>query len=173
MAVFLYLSLPRHFGINRTFREIGARTAYLIGDYHGDFSDSRKAIQGADLVSAFFPYDWDVADPARELVGGIQQVYYATTTGTPGAGKNYLVLPPGATAPEGYIPLKRDGRGSAWVKNEEQWNADRYHPPTTVYRSPLYDISRETSFYFKGVPAHNYDVNLGTFPLIWRIFPGF
>ena len=66
-----------------------------------------------------------------------------------------------------------DETGSAWVRDRDEWDADRYHPPATGYRSRLYKISRETSFYFKGVPAHNYDVNLGSFPLIWRIFPGF
>lgn len=172
-AVFLYLSLPRHFEINRTFRHIGASTAYLIGDYRGSFADERKAIQGADLVSAFFPYDWDVEDPARELVGGQQQIYYATTSGEPAAGTNYLVLPAGDPAPEDFTLLKRDATGSAWVRDRERWDADRYHPPSTGYRSRLYRISRETSFYFIGVPAHNYDVNLGSFPLIWRIFPAF
>jgi len=172
-AAFLYLSLPQYFEINRTFRDIGARTAYLIGDYRGNFADYRKAIQGADLVSAFFPNEWDVEDPARELVGGEQQVYYARTAGQPAADTDYLVLPAGVPAPEEFTLLKSDATGSAWVRDRDRWDADRYQPPATGYRSRLYKISRETSFYFKGVPAHNYDVNLGSFPLIWRIFPAF
>jgi hypothetical protein len=172
-AVLLYLSLPQHFRINRTFRDIGARTTYLIGNYRGNFADHRKAIQGADLVSAFFRNDWDVADPARELVGGPQQVYYARTSGQPAADTNYLVLPPADSAPADFTLLKRTATGSAWVRDKARWDAVRQHPPSTGYRSRLYQISREDSFNFKGVPAHNYDVNLGSFPLIWRIFPGF
>lgn len=172
-AGMLWLSLPQHFEINRTFRDIGSRTVYLIGDYRGDFDAYRQAIKGAGLVGTFFPYDWDVEDPAQELVGGSQQVYYARTTGKPAADANYLILPPGDSAPGEFTLLKSDATGSAWTRDSDRWSADRYHPPATGYRSRLYQISRETSFYFKGVPAHNYDVNLGKFPLLWRVFPGF
>jgi len=172
-AVFLYLSLPQHFSINRTFRAIGTRTTYLIGDYRGDFTEYRKSILGTSLFSAFFPYEWNVDDPARELVGGYQQLYYARHDGKPDADTNYLVLPAGGTPAPGFNPVRYDTKGSAWVRSSTIWDADRYHPPSTAYRSRLYTISRETSFYFKGIPANNYDVNLGSFPLLWRIFPGY
>ena len=172
-VVFIRLSLPNHLEINRTFRHIGSKTAYLVGDYQGDFADYRTSIRSSGLMTAFFHSDWDIRDPARELVGGFQQLYYARTSGLPGGDINYLVLAAGDAAPEGFTLLKSDKTGSAWVRNVDEWTTDRLNPPATGYRSPLYAISRETSFYFMGIPARNYDVNLASFPLIWRIFPGY
>jgi hypothetical protein len=170
-AVMLWLSLPQHFGINRLFRDIGTRTAYLIGDYLGDYHGYRSAMQGTSLIENFFPYEWNVPDAAREVVGGYQLVYYAQTSGTPAPGTNYLLLPQDASAPNGFTLLKRDQRGSAWVRDRARWDQDRYHPASTEYRSWLYRISRETSFFFLGTPAHNYDIDLSKVPLLWRIFP--
>jgi hypothetical protein len=169
----LWLSLPQHFEINRIFRDIGSRTAYLIGDYQRDFSAYRQSMQGTSLIDSFFPYEWNIKDPARELVGGYQLIYYANTSGQPAANTNYLMLPAGSVPPDGYTLLKSDARGSAWVRDRMRWDADRYQPATTEYRSWLYEISRETSFYFTGIPARNYDIDLGSLPLLWRIFPGY
>ena len=172
-ALFIWLSLPQHFEISRTFRDIGSRTTYLVGNYQGDFDAYREAILGTGSLYAFFSPEWKVADPATELVGGDQLLYYARHTGQPAADTNYLVLPAGSTPPHEFKLLDSDETTSSWVKDTAQWDADRYHPPATGYRSRRYEISRETSFYFMGVPAHNYDVNLGSVPLLWRIFPDY
>lgn len=171
-VLFIWLSLPQHFEISRVFRDIGSSTTYLVGNYQGNFDAYRQAILGAGSLNAFFAPEWKVADTATELVGGYQQLYYARHTGQPAADTNYLVLSAGSAAPDGFSLLDSDATTSSWVKDPAQWDADRYHPPGTGYRSQLYEISRETSFYFLGIPAHNYDVNLGSFPLLWRIFPG-
>lgn len=172
-VLFIWLSLPQHHDINRTFRDIGSRTDYLVGDYRGDFAAYREAILGAGNLNAFFRPEWKVTDPARELVGGYQQLYYARHEDPPAADTTYLVLPAGATPPAGFEQVADTATGSAWVRSTAAWEADRYHPPATGFRSPLYAISRETSFYFMGIPAGNYDINLATFPLLWRIFPGY
>ena len=171
-ALFIWLSLPQQFEINRTFRDIGSRTSYLIGDYTGDFDARRQAILGAGNLHAFFSPEWDVPDPARELVGGYQQLFYARHDNPPDADADYLVLPAGATAPEGYEQVGTTATGTAWVSGSAAWDADRFDPPAAGYRSRLFAISRETSFYFIGIPAHNYDVNMSSIPLLWRIFQG-
>jgi hypothetical protein len=169
-AVFVWLSLPQHFEINRTYRDIGSRTAYLIGDYRGDFDAYREAILGARNLHAFFGAEAETPDPGKELIGGFQQLYYARHTDQPASDTNYLVLPAHGTAPPGFEQVGTTSSGSAWVRDRAVWHADRYNPPATGFRSPLYAISRETSFFFMGIPAGNYDFNLSSLPLVWRLF---
>ena len=103
-----------------------------------------------------------------ELVGGYQLMDYANTGDA--ENRNYLIKPADTQVPAGYTSVYKDDTGAVYVKDMAQWNAVRYNPPTTDYRSGLYVIPRETLFPYKGVPAGNYNLNLGSLPLIWRLF---
>lgn len=169
-AIFIWLSLPQHFEINRVYRGIGQRTEYNIGDYSGSYAGYRKAIASSDLISSLFANDWNVADSSIELIGGAQLIYYAHTSKHPDQAINYLFLSPGTVPPSGFSLVTESKSGSTFIRNRSIWDADRYNPVGAGFRSTLYKISDETLFPYKGVPANNYDVDMASFPLIWRLF---
>ena len=166
----LWLSLPKHFQVTTTYSDIGKRMEYQIGKYNGDYPSYRQSIAGTNLFSNYFRADWDVDDPATELVGGDQLLYYASHGKSPGQVIDYMIQPANAAPPAGFTLLARESAGSAWVRDTTILEKDRHNPPPTGYRSDLYDISPETLFFYKGVPAHNYSINLSSLPLLWRLF---
>lgn len=168
----LWLSLPEHFHISKTYSGIGERMDYRIGNYNGDYAAYREAIAGVNLISTIFRNDWEIEDPAKELSFGGQILYYASREKLPGQVIDYLVLPAGAPPPSGFTQLASELEGSTWTRDIAILEADRFNPPPTDYRSSLYDISPETLFAYKGVPAHNYNISLSALPLLWRLFSG-
>jgi hypothetical protein len=168
--VCVWLSLPQDFHISRTFTGIGERMAFQIGDYHGDYPAYRQAIAGSELLYTLFRPDWEVDDPAQELVGDNHLLYYASQEKMPGQTIDYRVLPPDAAPPDSFVRIAADDTGSVWVRDLAILEADRSNPPPTGYRSLLYDIQPDTLFPYRGVPVRNYDFNIGGLPLIRRLF---
>ena len=167
----IWLALPKHFDINRTFREIGNSMEYRIGNYHGTFTEYRKAILGIPLITRLFRKNWEVADTSKELVGGGHILYY-TGLKIPEAknGINYIIQPHGAGAPAGFTRYSENEHGIIFIRDLEQWKKTRFNPPPVNFRSDLYDIPRESLYPFKGIPAKNYNLNLGTLPVLWKLF---
>lgn len=166
----LWLSLPRHFEINRTYHDLGDEIQFLIGDLQGNYSDYRHAIAGAALLPRLFPTGWTLADPATELVGGSQLLYYAHGKQDPGPRINYLIQAEDALPPDAFALIGKDMGGAVYVKNKARWAAARHNPPATGYRSQVYDIPAETLFVHKGVPAGSYNFDLASLPGLWRLF---
>jgi hypothetical protein len=166
----LWFSLPEHFQVTKTYSDIGKRMEYRIGEYNGDYTSYRQSLAGTRLFSHYFRADWDVDDPAKELVGGDQLLYYASRRKSSNQVIDYMIQPANAEPPADFTLLARESTGSAWVRDSMILEKDRHNPPPTGYRSRLYDISPETLFFYKGVPAHNYSINLGSLPLLWRLF---
>jgi hypothetical protein len=170
-AAAFFMSLPRHFDIDRTMRQIGKATAYRIGDYGGQhFTDHRATHEGQALLQHLFAPDWDVADPSAELVGGLHLTYYASQDVEPGFATTYVVQSTSAPPPSGFSKVGEDDTGAVYVRDVELWHRDRFHPRRTDYRNRLYDIPRTTLFPYWGIPAKKYTLNLGSMPLLWRVF---
>jgi hypothetical protein len=166
-----FVSLPRHFEIDRTMRWIGNATAYHIGNYGSPhFAGHRESYDGQDLLKQLFPADWEVQDPSDELVGGLQLIYYASQSVESGTVTNYIVQPRSEPPPSGFLGLGEDETGVVYVRDVDRWQRDRFQPRRTDYRSWLYEIPRETMSGIWGVRAGNYTINLGTLPGIWRLF---
>lgn len=165
-ALFLWLSLPQHFEINRVYRGIGQRTEYRIGNYNGSYAMYRNAIIGSRTIFSLFPYDWDVADSSTELTGNPMLIYYAHASKPADQAINYLFLSPGSEPPQEFSLIASNKFGSSFVRKLSIWNSDRYNPIGAGFRSPLYDIENETLFYYKGVPAKNYNIDITSLPLL-------
>jgi hypothetical protein len=170
-AAAFFLSLPTHFEIDRTMRRIGNSTAYHIGDYGGPrFASHRESYDEQKLLQQLFAPDWGVADPSAELVGGQQLIYYASQAVEPGPGTNYVVQLRLEPPPSGFSKLGEAETGAVYIRDLDRWQRDRFQPRRTDYRSPLYEIARETLSSIWGIRAGNYTINLGTLPGIWRLF---
>ena len=168
-AVCLVLSLPRSFEVLRAYRVIGSSISFAIGSYEGDYSSYRSAIEARTLIFDLFPAEWDVRDPAIEFVGApTSMMRYSFVRD--GGDVNYVVQPPAEKIPAGFTRVAGDERGSVSVRDTARWRRERFSPPRTDYRSPVYDIPRETLFEFVGRPARNYDVNLRRLPFLGRLF---
>jgi hypothetical protein len=157
-VVALWLSLPRHFEINRTVRAIGQKTAFLVGDYSTDF---QTQVGRAHLLFKFIPPDWEVPDATTELVSGYGSIiYYATRPKTLNMPINYIVQSLGDPAPLGSTRVAADKVAALYVKDVQQWHRDRFRRLQTDYRSPLYDIPRTTLFQHWGAPQGKYTIDL-------------
>jgi len=165
----LVLSSPRQFEIDRTIRRIGSRMVYRIGGYGSqDFTMHRESYSGRQLLNALFPADWDVSDPAWELIGGLEFVHYAATKIT--ATTNYIIQGPSEVPPLGFSKIAENEIGAAYVRDPVQWQRDRSHPSRTDYRSLLYEIPREGMSSLWGIRAGNYTIDLARLPGLWRLF---
>lgn len=164
MGIFAFwLSLPRHFEINRTVRGIGQKTACLVGDYENDY---RSLAKHKPLFFRLIPPDWEVKDPSKELVSGyLSLIYYSTRPKSGEIPINYIIQSPDNPAPIGLTRVASDKDAVLYVKNPEEWHRDRTEPPRTDYRSPLYDIPRKTLFRYWGVPLGNYSIDFRSLPL--------
>jgi hypothetical protein len=152
------LSLPRHFEINRTVRAIGQKTAILVGDYDTDYLTQ---VEHWELFFGLVPPDWEVEDPARELVSGYASlIYYSTRPKSPYASINYVVQAVGEPEPTGFTRIAADKGAAVYVKDQQEWEDDRFQPLRTDYRSPLYDIPRSTLFFYRGIPPGHILIDL-------------
>ncbi len=157
-VVAFWMSLPRHFEINRTVRPIGQRTAFLVGDYNTAY---REQVRHAKLLFKLIPPDWEVKDPAKELVSGYCSIiYYSTRPKTPNTPINYVVQPLGNIAPHGFTKIVDDETVALYVRDLQQWNRDRFRHLRTDYRSVFYDIPRTTLFRHWGIPQMQYSIDL-------------
>jgi hypothetical protein len=143
--------------------------SFAIGSYDGDYASYRSAIEARTLIFGLFPADWDVRDPANQFVGAPTSMMRYSFIGG-GADVNYVVQPSAEEVPAGFKRVAGDERGAAYVRDTARWRRERFSPPRTDYRSPVYDIPRETLFEFVGRPARNYDVNLRKLPVVGRLF---
>jgi len=80
------------------------------------------------------------------------------------------VLPRNASGPTDWHLVAADEGGAVWVRDPAQWAADLLSPPPTEFGAPLYAIPDQVLFRWLGIPAGEYDINLGTLPVIWRLF---
>jgi hypothetical protein len=154
----LWLSLPRHFELNRTLRSIGQRTELRIGDYETEY---RSLVSRFRLLFRLIPPDWEVEDPNVELVSGYASlIYYATRQKSAGVQINYIVQPLEDPAPPGFTQAATDDVAALYVRDKQQWLRDRYQSLRTDFRSTLYDIPRSVLFRHWGVPRGEYTIDL-------------
>jgi hypothetical protein len=167
----LWASLPRHFIVDRTTREIGRTTLYRIGNYGGKYADHRTAIERQPLLFSLFAPDWEVRDPSHELIGSpLGIIHYSVRPAGSGSDINYIVQPVADPPPAGFTRVAEDGAGVVYVKDLERWRRDRFRSLRTDFRSPIYDIPRETLFRHWGVRMKTYTINLASYPMLWRLF---
>jgi hypothetical protein len=88
------------------------------------------------------------------------QIHYANRTAKADREANYWVRPAGEAAPEGFARIIGNDTATLYVRDFARWEHDRTHPPPVKFRSPIYEIPRETLFKQWGVPAGNYDLDL-------------
>ena len=160
-AFSLWISLPQVLNVNRTWKEIGHKTLFKLGNYRGSYPDYRKTINNQELLVSLFRPDWEVDDPSKELVGspGVH-LYYSSKVATPESEVNYLVQSISEPAPLGFTLVDKNKEGAVFVRDMEMWNHDRFQDLRTDFASSLYQISPETMHKFLGVPAKNYTINL-------------
>lgn len=175
-VVAFWLSLPRSFEINRTVRPIGQKTAILVGDYDTDF---RTQVKHAELFFNLIPPDWEVEDPAKELVSGYASIiYYSTRPKPPCTEIHYIVQSIGDPKPTGFTKIAADEEAAIYVKDLKEWEGDRFQELCTDYRSPLYDIPNTTLFFYRGIPEGDILIDLrrvagDTKRFVQRIFSNF
>jgi hypothetical protein len=170
-ALSLVLSLPRSTAMERSTRAIGQVTEIRVGNLNGEWPAYRAALDARRGVGQFFPREWDEADPARERVGGLLGVlYYSSRTRAGADSINYVIQSAGAAPPPGFSSVGVDRGLAAFVRDTASWRHDRETPPTTRFRSALYDIPRSTLHRFIGIKAHAYQIDLARLPLLWRFF---
>jgi hypothetical protein len=154
----LWMSLPRHFEINRTVRLIGQKTTCLIGDYDSDY---QTQVKHAKFFFQLLPPDWEVKDPTKELVSGYCSIiYYSTRPKILDIPINYIFQPLDYQPPSGFTKIAEDKTATLYVKDLEEWHHDRFRPLRADYRSLLYDIPRTTLFRYWGTPKGEYSIDL-------------
>ncbi|MGN6733950.1 MAG: hypothetical protein ACTHMB_18560, partial [Candidatus Binatia bacterium] len=155
--VSLWLSLPRHFEINRTHREIGYATVYRVGDYRIDY----RKINHANLLLKLLSPDWDVKNPSRELVASPYTIiFYASKTKNSQSKINYIVQLLSEPPPSDFTRIAEDGVAGLYIRDFQQWHKDRFGTFKTNYQSRLYYIPRTTLFPHWGVREGNYSVDV-------------
>ena len=173
-AVALWLSLPRTFAVDRSIRAIGRQTVWRVGDYDGAYQDYRAAFRHKNLLDTLFlPFNLN-PDPSRNRLGTPwAQIHYSRRPAVPDSLTNYLGQPRTDPAPAGFTQVAGDSAVAVYVRDQARWLRDRSSPPTTVFRSPLYDIPRETLFSFWGRRAGGQylDVKAVLFRLMGRPAP--
>lgn len=170
-AVSLWLSLPRRFGVDRTARQVGCRTAYLAGgDYMESWAAHRATQRARRGLEMLFNVE-ESAFPERDLwlaPGPIH--YYAAQCRTDPATAQYVVLPETSPAPRGAVRVAGNEEISVYVRDTTAWQRDLHNPPPTDWRSPLFATRRETLHRSVGAARGNYDVDMSKVPLLWRFF---
>jgi len=166
----LWISLPKEFAFDRMPRRIGCETAYLVGDYGGNWQEHRAALMGGYAVSALFEGDGG-AHPERELLlTPPVLIYYATRCNANPAQAQYIVQPVGWRAPEGAVPVHGDAQANVFVRDIARWREERLRPPPTDWPSAIYAIPRTTLHRHLGVPAGAYQIDLRRVPVLGRLF---
>jgi hypothetical protein len=156
-GVSLWLSLPRHFEINRIHREIGQATDYRVAEYSIDY----RKINHADLMLKLVSPDWDVKDPFQELVASPYTIiFYALKPKDSHSNINYIVQLLREPPPSGFTKIADDGVAGLYVRDLQQWQKDRFRSLRTDYQSKLYYIPRTTLFPHWGVREGKYSVDL-------------
>ena len=156
-GVSLWLSLPRHFEINRIHREIGQATDYRVADYSIDY----RKINHANLMLKLVSPDWDVKDPSQELVASAYTIiFYALKPKDSHSNINYVVQLLREPPPPGFEKIADDGVAGLYVRDLQQWQKDRFRSLRTDYQSKLYYIPRTTLFPHWGVREGKYSVDL-------------
>ncbi len=166
----LWFSLPKTFTINRTVRELGEKTAFLVGDYYTNY---REQVSHPELLFKLIPPDWKVKDPKSELISSPASIiYYSTRQKPQNAQINYVVQPLANQVPNGFSKIADDGIAAIYVKDVRKWFLDRYRPLQTDYRSMLYDIPRATLFRHWGSHQGQYTVDFGQIRLLkeWGMY---
>jgi hypothetical protein len=170
--VCLVASLPASFAVDRSVRDLGRVTRFDIGDYEGDYAGYRAAFAQKGLLEALFLPHWQAEDPGAERVGSPwPQVHYASRTAKVGHEGNYWVRPAGEPTPEGFSRIAGNDTATLYVRDFARWEHDRTHPPPVEFRSPVYEIPRETLFKQWGVPAGNYDLDLRALAEMLHLLP--
>ncbi|MCA9968865.1 MAG: hypothetical protein KC425_01555 [Anaerolineales bacterium] len=154
----LWLSLPHSGALFRVTRDIGSRTLFLVGD---PAAGLRGVVAESNVMAAVVRFDWDVPDPAVELVGSpLGVVYYADRRGPVTAAHDYVVLPAGEAPPPGWQAFNETAGVVLYVRDTAVAERDRYQALAVDYRSPLYDIPRATLFRHWGEPQQQYDLDV-------------
>ena len=140
----------------------------LFGTYGSDDrAEHAKAVRTAIVLDSLFPTPWWTADPASEMVAQWQIPFYASASPESAA---IVFHPAGAPPVQGLIPLGTVDDVSVSVQSRAEWQRVRTETPRTPFTSRWLHIPRETLFEAIGVPAGNYDIDLGSLPVLWRLF---
>ncbi|MGD8278970.1 MAG: hypothetical protein PVH00_13125, partial [Gemmatimonadota bacterium] len=167
----IVLAVPPRYEIYRTPRRIGQETAFRIGNTLGSYAEFREAQRHNFILSSFFPSEVEGRDPAKRFVIAPDVLAYYADRYTPAiADANYVAQFASAPPPPGFAMVAEREGLAAFVRDTVRWREEQREAPTTQFRSPLYTLSRTTMHRYLGVPAHDYDFNLGTLPFVWRFF---
>lgn len=167
VAVAVLLVLPPRAEVPRVFRSLGERTAITVGEYGSDsWNEHVAALRIFGVIGSFLQFDLVEGDPDTELITQLQLPYYARAEP---AEADFLFHPAGADPP-GWIPLGEADGVVVAVRSLEEWRRARAVVPSTEFQSRWLRIPRETLFAFVGVPRGNYDLDLASLPVLWRLF---
>lgn len=172
-VVGLALSLPWHYHVDRSSRELGSRFAFEVGQYGYETSpaEHRAALDSRGAVFQLFPATWDVPDASVRRVGAaLPFLHYSWRSGSALQHADYAIVPESEQAPGGFLEVGRARGAVAYARDPDQWEADLAAPPPVEFGNPIFVLPPETLFSFVGAPAGAYDVDLGSLPVIWRLF---
>ncbi|MEQ9568970.1 MAG: hypothetical protein RLN75_02170 [Longimicrobiales bacterium] len=161
------LVLPPRSDVPRVFRSLGERTAITVGDYGSDSWDEHvAALRIFGVIGALLQADRLAGDPTTELITQLQLPFYARAE----PDEAEILFHPAGADPPGWIPLGEADGVVVAVRSLEDWRRMRATVPSTEFQSPWLRIPGETLFAFIGVPAGNYDLDLASLPVLWRLF---
>jgi hypothetical protein len=146
----LWFSLPRSFEINRTVRLIGEKIKIEVGDYNQDY---REMVRNVAMYAKLIPPDWEVSDRSKELITSpLALIYYGSREKRSDTRINYIIRYTHMPAPEDFTQVDTKAGVSLYVRDQEEWKADRFQNLNTKFMSPLYAIPRSTLFYYWSEP---------------------
>lgn len=169
-ALSLWISLPRDLALARIAGRIGCETSFRVGDYQGDWAAHRVALRSRKVLETLFARANGAHPETELLVPPLSILYYASRCGSPLEKAQYVAQPIKALPPVGMVRVAYDSVTAVFVRDTLSWARERSSPPSTAWKSKIYEIPRTEMHRFLGVPAHNYDLDLATLRGMWRLF---
>lgn len=162
----LLLAIPADTGVYRSARDIGRRTAWLVGAYAESYQGYREAWGAIPGLMALFPgYEPSGAPMPHDAI-----LYYASRFSPSVMKADYVGQSAAAEPPPGFLHVATEGTVSVFVRDTLTWHRDRANMPELRHASWVYRIPQETLHRHVGAPQGNYDLNLGSLPGVWRLF---
>ena len=157
-----WVSLPPRFDLSRKVGDVGARTAYLVGDLDENYA---VAARHARILRHVIRRTSDLADPASEWGTSMQTWMFYALRAPASRPPDYVVQDATLAPPAEFEKIAEEAGVAAYVRDLERWSRDRFTAPPTPSRSWLYHVPQRLKFVH--MAGEHYATDLADFVPDW------